>query len=122
MVIVHSSVIWNFSPQFKVLLSEASSSAAPKRLTGKRAIGVTFDPVTVPENGVVTMVIRFAPPTDCHWTENAPSAWQVLTGVCILCNVFGDVDKLSDDVHVQKMTLYHTYMVRAICNLLSEGC
>ena len=61
---------------------------------------MTFDPVTVPEKGVITMVIQFAPPTNCHWTKDALSAWQVLTGVCSLFSVPVMMDKLCDGVHV----------------------
>ncbi len=32
----------------------------------------------MPARGGVELNIVFAPPTSCHWTEGAPSAWQVL--------------------------------------------
>ncbi len=58
--------------------------AAPvKRLTGRRAVNVNYDSISVPKRGLVTIVIQFRPPPTCHWTEDAPSAWQILTGkVC----------------------------------------
>ena len=52
--------------------------AGKQRLAGKRAAEVTLDPLPVPARGEVELKVVFAPPTSCHWTEDAPSAWQVL--------------------------------------------
>ena len=39
---------------------------------------MNFDPIAVLNGGVAEMVLKFAPPPGCHWTEDAPSAWQVI--------------------------------------------
>ena len=49
-----------------------------KRLTQKNARQVDFDPIAALEGGVVKIDLVFAPPPGCHWTEDAPSSWQVL--------------------------------------------
>ena len=80
---------------------------------------MTFDPVTVPEKGVVTIAIRFALPTGCHWTENAPSAWQLLTGVCILCNVFA---MWTNCLMMYTCKNDRVSFIHGPSNLLGEGC
>lgn len=73
--------------------------APVKRLTGRRAVSVNFDPVSVPKRGLVTIAIHFRPPPTCHWTEDAPSSWQTLTG-----------KKLVPIVHLRTLFTYlHMY-------------
>lgn len=52
--------------------------ASFRRLTRKNALKVNFEPIAVLKGGVATVDLKFSPPLGCHWTEDAPSAWQVL--------------------------------------------
>ena len=56
----------------------SSDSSSFQRITRKNARQVNFDPIAVLDGGVAEVAIKFAPPPGCHWTEGAPSAWQVI--------------------------------------------
>lgn len=46
---------------------------------------MNFDPIAVLAGGVAEVVLKFAPPSGCHWTEDAPSAWQVIPNSESIC-------------------------------------
>ena len=69
------------SPQLSLRLPETSPTPF-KRLTGKKAQQVDCEPVTIRCGGDVRITLCISLPPGCHWTEGAPSAWQVIPREC----------------------------------------
>ena len=93
------SLSLSLSLQLSVSFPDASpqslSDSSFQRITRKNARQVNFDSIAVLDGGVTEVGLKFSPPPGCHWTEDAPSAWQVLPN--------------SESTSVQDQTLSMSY-------------